>query len=570
MKTIARLRDQGTGGNGRRGPGRYPALALLFLLCLAPLGFVSAGAARADTAAPARPGQENRTIVPKALQASDMIEPGSFYVNENLFASNLPILVLELEGGDLLGQNLTAQLTLYDKADGANSLADIPVSTALVQLQERQDYPTHGKVTYSLRLPASGEGAPAPKLSLAGLPESGEWLLRGSSHDKGMLRNGLAYRLGQELLPESTPANRFCEVLFLLNGVYHYEGIHILTEAMDEFYRRLAAPGKEGIVLRPASGRARQADNAVRAGNTYFTVTRLWTDEALTKDEAREIAIDLERLESILYSVSPSTFLTYSQRLDEESAIGFFLLNSIMMNVHDDMVPFVLLKNKKGKFQFIPDWNFDNAIDNEPERQRPLPYERGEVEVESISVLDRRPPVWTILGDGGSIRDLRIYPLYRALDGEKFLWLDSLFLSKPYLSGLYATFTRCREENFSTRHLLGIVDIMALQLGHAIERDWLRWEAEYNSAGGPNRLSPFADAKGVTHNRQTASFEQELVKISYSLGKQAEYLGANIELLHGMSADLYAVEKSGNRQAAYSFLTLAAMAIIIFILSRKL
>ena len=560
---------------------RYPAFAVLFLFCFVLLGFAYPGVAHADTDAPVpvQSVQPARTTMPKTLQASGMIEPGNFYVNENLFASNLPILVLELEGGDTPAQNLTAQLTLYDKADGANSLTDVPVSTALVHLQERQDYPTHGKATYSLTLPgmadmpdtAATEGkTPSPRLSLAGLPESAAWLLRGTSHDKGMLKNGLAYRLGQDLIPESTPGNRFCEVLFLLNGAYQYEGIYILTESMDEFYRRLAAPGKEGILLHQTSGRERQADNVVRVGNTYFLVTRLWTDEALTKDEAREIAFELERLESILYSVSPSAFLSYSQYLDEKSAIGFFLLNSIMMNVFDDMVPFVLLKNKEGKFQFIPDWNFDNAIDNEPERRRPLPYERGEVEVESISTFARRPPVWTILGDGGTIRDLRIYPLYRALEGEKFLWVDRLFLSKPYLSGLYTTFTRCREEHFSTRHLLGIVDILALQLGHAMERDWMRWEEEYNSDSGPNHLSPFEDAKGITHNRQTTSFDQELVKISYSLGKQTQYLGTNIELLQGMSADLYAVEKSGNRQAAYSFLALFAMAGIIFILTRKL
>lgn len=241
----------------------------------------------------------------------------------------------------------------------------------------------------------------------------------------------------------------------------------------------------------------------------------------------------------------------------------------MMLNVFDDMVPFALLKNKDGKFHFVLDWEFDNSIDNELERTRPFPYDRGKVVVEPMSVFSRRPPVWTILGEGGTIRDLRIYPFYRALEGEKFIWMDSFFLSRPYLSGLYSTFTRCREEHFSSTKLLGIVDVLAFRLGHAIERDWMRWEQEYTGAAGQNLL-PFEDAKGVIHNRQTTSFDQELVKISHCLKKQNDYLDQNIGNLYWMSADLYAKEKTGNKQASYSFITLVVIALIIFLLTRKL
>lgn len=543
----------------------HPILTLLILLFCFPAGIVFAAGTDPDMAAPIR---EGGPAVTKSLKAADMIDPSSFYVDEKLFASSLPLLVFEFEGGDALAGDLSARLTVYDSNSGDNSLADVPASTTLINLQEKRDS-SRGKTTYALALAGADSPAPPEALALAGLPSGRQWLLRGSTRDKGMLRNGLAYELGRYLMPEATPESRFCEVLFRLNGAYRYEGLHLLTQSTEDIYRKLAAPGKDGVLLRYATGRARQADNLVRVGHKFFLPTPLWSDEPLTPEEIREISGQLEKLESVLQSVSPRAFLAYSQQLDEESAIGFFLLNIMMLNVSDDVVPFALLKNKDGKFQFIPDWDFDNSIDNELERTRPLPYDRGKVVVEPLSVLSRRPPVWTILGEGGSIGDLRIYPFYRALEGDKFIWMDRFFLSRPYLSGLYATYTRCREEHFSPTKLLGLVDVLALRLGHAVERDWLRWAEEYTGAAGP-KLRPFEDAQGLSHDRQTTTFDQELVKIAHCLKKQNDFLGQNIENLYWMSADLYAKEKTGNKQAGYSLITLVVIALIIFLLTRKL
>ena len=120
----------------------YSGLALLVLLLFFHAGTVLAAGTDADTAAPP---QEARPTVTKALKASDMMDPSSFYVDEKLFASPLPILVLELEGGEALGP--AASLRVYDRSVGDNTLADVPASTALIDLQERRDSPSNGKTT---------------------------------------------------------------------------------------------------------------------------------------------------------------------------------------------------------------------------------------------------------------------------------------------------------------------------------------------------------------------------------------------------------------------------------------
>lgn len=299
----------------------HPVLTLAVMLFFLSAGIVFAAGTDSDMAAPV---PEGGPTVTKALKASDMIDPLSFYVDEKLFASRLPILVLELEDGDAPAPGLTASLTMYDKNVGDNILADVPASTTLINLQEKRDSSARGKTTYALSLASAESAAPPEAISLGGLPFGNQWLLRGSTRDKGMLRNGLAYELGRQLMPEATPESRFCEVLFLFNGVYRYEGIHILVQSTEDVYRKLAAPGKDGVLLRYATGRTQKADNVVRAGNKFFRPTPLWSDDPLTPEEIRKFAIQLEKLDSVLHSVSPRDFLAYSQQLDEQSA-GIFL-----------------------------------------------------------------------------------------------------------------------------------------------------------------------------------------------------------------------------------------------------
>lgn len=530
---------------------------------------------------------ENPSIFPKraVVSAGDTVDAA--------FATHLPLVVLEYDADVTadapVDREFAMRLTLYDGAAEANSPGDAPAASIAVTALRTSDAPAAvsrsarrrtgkaaenrtaaGKYSYRLVLAESGSGAASGGISLAGLPAGGEWLLHGSTRDKSMMRNGLAYELGRVLFPDSTPATQFCEVLIRSGGAYRYEGIHILAQSPDSLNRALAGRGPDGILLEHIVGQERRGDDIVRVGSKFFTAIPARPDAPVTQDARRRISIELEKLESALYSVTPHGFLAYQSYLDEASAIDFFILNSLMLNALDSMPPFFLFRNRDGKFRFLPKWQFDSALDNAPERGKLLPFEVTMDKILPPSVLARKVPVWRVLENGGDIMDLRMYPVYGILNGDHYLWLDRLFMSRSFLGGLYARYHALRRGALSPDNVMAMTAGLSSRLGLAIQRDWTRWRKEYATAGNPYMLAPFMDDEGESNVRQTWSYDQDLVKIFRDLRKQDEFVLAQLETLNWMTDDLYDKRSSGDRQAAYALLTLVGMFILTHLLTRKL
>lgn len=530
-----------------------PLLAMLCCIVLRPLG---GGAAPAVEMPPLFTGQA----------AVSQLNSGDYTVRSG-FSSHLPIVVLEPASADVTVGAAAARLLLYDAPGGENTLQDAPAASIAVTMADTAYPPMtamKGKTSFILEL------ADAEPVSLAGLPPDKSWLLQGTLRDKSMLRNGIAYELGRILLPESSPQTRFCEVLLRQGGALRYQGIHILAENPDRIHQELAAQSGDAVLLKYTTGQERRGDHIVRAGSRIFTVVPMTPGQTLSQDDRRRIGIELEKLESLLYSVHPGTFLKYQASLDERSAVNFFILNNIMLNALDTAAPFSLLKSRDGKYQFIPEWEFDTAVDNAPERKEPLPFEEKVEEISPPSILSRKVPVWRILENGGDISDLRMYPVYEALNGENFLWFDRLFLSRSFINELYARYHQLRRSHFSPGKLTAMVDGMAAGLGPAMERDWFRWRAEYVPSTSRFALLPYVDGKNVEHNRQTTSYDQELVKITHCLREQDLFILAQLEELDWMTADLYDKSTSGARQAGWALLTLIGMFILTHLLTRNL
>lgn len=302
---------------------------------------------------------------------------------------------------------------------------------------------------------------------------------------------------------------------------------------------------------------------------------RIFTDitpdgEGDRAESRRQIGVELAKLESALHALQPEAFLSYESMLDQRSAIDLYILNSLLLNGLEATTPFRIFKNDKGRLQFLPIWNFDTALDNAPARSYPLPFEEKLIVAEPPSLLARRLPVWRTLEAGGDIRDLRVYPAYLTLDGENYLWFDRLFLSRSFLTELYDRYHQLRQTFLSPENVQKMVDDMTAGLGPALERDWTRWHEHYAAEDGPYALSPFIDEEGIGHIRQTWSYDQDAVKIRRNLRAQDVFLMEQMEQLVWMSVDLYDRGTAGNRQAAYSLLTIVGMLILMHLLSRKL
>lgn len=524
--------------------------------------------------------------------------PRNFVVDVN-FSSRLPILVFHVEGDKLppADEDIQARLQVYCAPDGNNSLGNAPTVTLHVngrpvpaEAAAYADRPRTGasassrarressrtvseeKRSYMLDL-IQTDGIPSTSgVALAGLPADTSWFLHGSMRDKGMLRSALAYEFGKTLFPDATPAAGFCEVLFLLNGAYHYWGIHILGQNAEKLNIELAAAQPNPLLLKHLeAGRVRGDEQLVRAGSRLFQVVPIGPEDVeLSQSRRRRIGVELEKVESALQSVSPNGFLSYQSYLDEKSAIDFFILSTLMLNAFDRTPAFYLRWSDGGKFSFIPDWRFELSLDNAPNRDKPLPIEKEMFEIEARSPLARRQLVWRILESGGEITDLRIAPALEAFDANQFVWIDRLFMSRSFVEGVRARFNSLRWTVFSPESILALVNDLSARLDRAIERDWVRWRKEYAATFGPYALSPFIDEEGVERIRQTWSHDQELIKISQCLGAQDELLLGGFTELSWMSGELFDEVARGTKQGLYAFGMLAGLFLLSYTFTRRL
>lgn len=493
-----------------------------------------------------------------------------FTVDET-FRSHLPLLVIEQNG------NGTARLNVYDAPAGMNSLHDAPAVSLDLLLAEQPGGNVSAKAAYYLNLPPSAIGAASQGISLAGLPQSAGWRLHGSAQDKGMLRNGLAYALGHVLFPDSTPHTRYCEVLLEKNGRYYYQGIYILAEDTTPLLPPQGKADDAHVLLEYSPGLDKKRGMAEQTADSDIFLARTLRDRGFTfvnpmdGTAAREFRMEsaLDKVEGALRSLEPDTFLSYMSLLDQDSAINLYILNELLLNSDTRPVSFRLAAQQGEKLQFLPVWRFDEALDNTPVRSRPPAFEEPLPVIPTPSVLARKVPVWRQLENGAGIRDLRMYPLYSALNGDNFPWFDRLFLSRPFLSALYARYHELRRGPLSPENVGAAVDALAADLGPALERDWTRWADAYTAHQGPYALAPYTDAKGESHIRQTASYDQELVKIRQILRRQDVFLVQGIARLNRTGADLFDRATSGNRQAGYALASVIAFLFLTHWLTRK-
>lgn len=512
-----------------------------------------------------------------AAHVSEFDKVNDRFIVDDTFSSHLPLLVIEPGRNETAFSPVSARLTVHADDSGQNSMKKSPGTVLNVLLTVEGNENEAGKKTYSVKLASQTDDVSEEEVSLVGLPKAGQWRLHGSAQDKGMLRNGLAYTFGRILFPDDTPETRYCEVLFKVDGRYHYQGLYILAESVAQTFQ-IRHPLEDGSFLleySPKQDLSRQ--NASLPGGEKLFLSKTLNDRGFfmihppqgnTAVELRAES-ELDSLESVLHSLTPGTFMKYLSMLEQDSAIDLYILNEMLLNAEASAVSFYLAGKKRGPLRFQPVWNFDQALDNVPIRTDALALEEKLPDISTPSILSRRIPVWRQLENGGDISDLRLYPLYVSMDGDRFVWFDRLFLSRPFLVGILDRYHALRRGPLSPEKVAATVDALARELGPALERDWRRWSDIYDASEGPGALAPFTDAKGERFIRQTASYDQELVKIRYLLRRQDSLFMEQINQMDQLSADLFDRATSGNFRAGYALATVIAFLFLTYLLTRK-
>ncbi len=424
-----------------------------------------------------------------------------FTVSES-FSSQLPLLII-----DPASDGETAEIRIIDNPGGG---PNHPGGEASLRTRARL---TPGglsprperKIRRTLELLT--EGGEKNRLSLLGMPESEVWTLNGSGQDKSMLHNYLGLALAERMRPGRVPRARYCEVLHRAGREYVHQGLFLISEYIadgvwmapraltgEAYAAKLAAPG-DG----PAAGR----------GETFTVVY-----PSPKSDPARAVAIgaELADLGAMIASGTRHVFMRYASLLAVDDFIDAYILNEIMLN-HDSDAPFYWYKrNSDDRIGVSVLWDFDQALDNGAE---PAP----ELAVERIS-----------------------YP-----------WFARLSLSVEFLESLKARFYRLRRSALNPASVDALVDDTAAFLGPALGRDWERWRQVYAEMAA----QPLETAYGEALNRDTASVEQELLKIKHHLRVQDGWLRENIMRLQWQDG-LFAPGLGGRDTLIYLFLFLFA------------
>lgn len=295
-----------------------------------------------------------------AILKSRQYETGGFYNQEraavaDLESTGLPVVSLFTPNGvDITSKDYYLEsLMSFVNTDGSETFAD---STNL----KGRGNSTWGcpKKPYAIKFDK--------KKSLLNLPEDKSWVLLANYYDATLLRNNLAYYIGEEMCNFGwTP--HLQQVDLMLNG--QYKGIYQLGEKVKISKKRVNV-GDDGFLLE-IDARALNEDDA-----RFFTIDHI---EQPVNIKDPEVEYDDENYTFIKnYVISAETALYSSDFLDEEegykkyldieSFVEWYLVNEISKNADACALYSSCYMNLKrgGKLKMGPLWDFDLAFGDYP------------------------------------------------------------------------------------------------------------------------------------------------------------------------------------------------------------
>ena len=288
-----------------------------------------------------------------AILKSRQYETGGFYNQEraavaDLESTGLPVVSLFTPNGvDITSKDYYLEsLMSFVNTDGSETFAD---STNL----KGRGNSTWGcpKKPYAIKFDK--------KKSLLNLPEDKSWVLLANYYDATLLRNDLAFYIGEKMSTlDWTP--HYQQVDLMLNG--QYKGIYQLGEKVKIAKKRVNV-GDDGFVL--------EIDAKAGADEITFTTTHL-PQPVNIKDP--EVEVNDENYNYVKTYVTDAENALYSENftdteegwqkyMDMDSFVEWYLINEIAKNNDAIFYTSCYMNLKRGKkLKMGPLWDFDVAF----------------------------------------------------------------------------------------------------------------------------------------------------------------------------------------------------------------
>lgn len=457
------------------------------------------------------------SIYTEPLAAAPVISDPLTGIHENWlvdesFETHLPILIID-SGGERPPINTaddgtgtmrpipglepyrSGSIKLIDTG-AMNRITDSPKQESLMEIKRRGNSSmTYEKAQYLVKLMT--ESGQDRYVDFFGMGAEREWVINGSLMDKSMMRNYLAYRIGNDVMPY-TPESIFTEVIYHENGQYYYEGVHLLMENIKQGEERVAIEAAANSdYFPPYILRRDRDDDEDIILDTWATQNQLTTrflgviypgQRNITQEDIDYITNDVNNIEQILFSDDPDIFSTYPRYIDVPSFIDYFLINEFFTNYDAGVHSTYMYKDKGQKLKMGPIWDYDGAMDNY--KTEPLEYE--------VTAFQTHP------------------------------WFDRLMTDEKFIDQMQKRYAELRRGPFSDENFITTVDMVTNHLGSAIDREWTRWGHIYT---GFNRHSLQNFESDTSLVRNATEHRVEMYRLKTAILKHAGATGSHLDKL---------------------------------------
>jgi len=367
--------------------------------------------------------------------------------------STLPLVIISTNNETIQDEpKITAHMGIIDH--GYNNLTDayngydgqiaIEIRGASSQSFPKKNYGFETQL-------ANGENN---NISIIGMPAENDWVLHGPYSDKSLLRNTLAYHMGQAT-GRYTPRTRLCELF--INDTY--EGVYMMTEKIKRDKNRvdLASLKEEDLSGEELTGGyifqidRDDANSNIDGWYSSTSPSKFYAYHDPKPDELATVQREYlkEYVSSFESDMKTSDFENKFQNyVDLTSWIDYFLVTEIGKHIDAYKLSFYMHKKKitnGGKIHFGPLWDFNLAFGNFDFACSP------------------DPQGWT-------------YEFQGTCDNSHPFWIKKMTNIPEVSNQINCRWNGLRDGPLHTDSLMDFLNLKELEMGNAPKRNFERWE----------------------------------------------------------------------------------------------
>ncbi len=379
------------------------------------------------------------------------------------FSSDLPVIVIENfgRGRPPKDPKQPAFMAIFEPhgQTGRALLSVAPDLQNRIGIEVRGSS-TAGRPKPSFTLEAWDEDNEDFNIRPLGMPEESDWILYGPyNFDLALMRNHFIYHLSNEV-GRYAVRSKFCEVFFNMDGgslsYSDYLGVYCFMEKIKRGDRRVdisPLPGDADQEPEITGGYMLKIDRA-DPGEPGFSTQRQGSiryvypkERALTTVQKNWIRGYLQEFENVLFGPNFRDPVNgYRAYVDVDSWIDHHILNVLAMNVDALRLSTFFYKDRGGKIEYGPIWDFDRSMGSTDGR-------------------DDNPRQWNGTGDSSKFFDY----------DSRFPWWNRLFQDPDFYQRWIDRWFMFRKDQLSTTHMHQLIDGFAEELSEAYVRNFQRW-----------------------------------------------------------------------------------------------